>query len=285
MHKKIKGILDLCRVSNLPTVISNCLASWLVAGGSFDELNLAALVSGAVLLYSGVMIMNDLFDLSFDGQFRPSRPIPAGIISKSAAGIYTLFFMVAGAALMVIGNAKFPLVLSLVTVIVAYNVFHKKWIHSVYIMGACRSVLYLACASAVTGQLSHVVIAWCICLGLYTAGITVVARGESTDNAVKLYGLVLLFSPALVPLCLGSGEFHLFGLLVVGSLWLAWTIYCLFIIRGAGENRIGRAVSYLIGGMVLIDGLAVSYQFGLCGLFFVPLLPLVLWFQTKVAGT
>ena len=285
MHKKVKGILDLCRVSNLPTVISNCLASWLVAGGSFDELDLAALVSGAVLLYSGGMIMNDLFDLSFDDQFRPSRPIPAGIISKSAAGIYTLFFMVAGAALMVIGNAKFPLVLSLVSVIVAYNVFHKKWIHSVYIMGACRSVLYLACASAVTGQLSHEVIAWCICLGLYTAGITVVARGESTDNAVKLYGLVLLFSPALVPLFLGSGEFHLFGLLVVGSLWLAWTIYCLLIIRGTAEDRVGRAVAYLIGGMVLIDGLAVSYQFGLCGLFFVPLLPLVLWFQTKVAGT
>ena len=102
---------------------------------------------------------------------------------------------------------------------------------------------------------------------------------------ILTFGLVFLFSPALVPLCLGSGEFHLFGLLVVGSLWLAWTIYCLFIIRGAGEDRIGRAVSYLIGGMVLIDGLAVSYQFGLCGLFFVPLLPLVLWFQTKVAGT
>lgn len=285
MNKKFKGILDLCRISNLPTVISNCVASWLVAGGSFDEFYLVAIVSGAVLLYSGGMIMNDLFDLAFDGQFRPSRPIPAGIISKGAAVIYTLLFMVAGAALMLIGNAKLTLVLSLVVVIVAYNVFHKKWSHSVYIMGACRSVLYLACASAVSGQLTQVVLAWCICLGLYTAGITVVARGESTDNVVKLYGLALLFSPALVPLFLGSAEFHLFGILGMGSLWLAWTIYCLFIIRGTGDDRVGRAVSYLIGGMVLIDGLAVSCQFGLCGLFFVPLLPLVLWFQTKVSGT
>ena len=66
MHKRTKGLLDLCRVSNLPTGISNCVGSWLLVAGSFGDLNLLVLVSGAVFLYSGGLIMNDVFDLAFD---------------------------------------------------------------------------------------------------------------------------------------------------------------------------------------------------------------------------
>ena len=104
---------------------------------------------------------------------------------------------------------------------------------------------------------------------------------------MKFYGLILLLSPVLVPVYLIStgGQLHLIGTLVAGFLWLSWAIYCLYIIKGSGDGRVGRAVSYLIAGMVLIDAFAVSSQFGLYGLFFVPLLPLVIWFQTKVSGT
>ncbi len=82
MNKKFKGILDLCRISNLPTVISNCVASWLVAGGSFDEFYLVAIVSGAVLLYSGGMIMNDLFDLVSSIRFSMQECLKTPVSSK-----------------------------------------------------------------------------------------------------------------------------------------------------------------------------------------------------------
>lgn len=287
MHKRTKGLLDLCRVSNLPTVISNCVGSWLIAAGAFGDLNLLVLVLGAVLFYSGGMIMNDVFDITFDNEFRPDRPIPSGIVSKQLASILTLLFMVLGFVLMMLGGAHLFWILLLGVLIIAYNYLHKKWVHSVYIMGACRSFLYLACASAISVQIPHSVFAWCVCLGLYTAGITVVAKGESTDNVVKFYGLALLFSPALVAAYLSFNELdlHLIGVLVTGTLWLSWTIYCLCIIKGSAEGRVGRAVSYLIAGMVLIDAFAVSSHYGLYGLFFVPLLPLVIWFQTKVSGT
>jgi 4-hydroxybenzoate polyprenyltransferase len=142
MHKKIKGLLDLCRVSNLPTVLSNCIGSWLLAGGAVGELNLLLLVLGSALLYSGGMIMNDVLDVAYDSKFRPERPIPFGTISKRTAGIITLLFIIAGMALMIVGNAHLFFVLSLIAVIGAYNVFHKKWSHSVYLMGACRSILF-----------------------------------------------------------------------------------------------------------------------------------------------
>lgn len=285
MHKKIKGLLDLCRVSNLPTVLSNCIGSWFLAGGAVGELNLLLLVSGSALLYSGGMIMNDVLDVAYDSKFRPERPIPFGTISKRTAGIITLLFIIAGMALMIVGNSHLFSVLSLIAVIIAYNISHKKWSHSVYLMGACRSILYLACASAVTEQITPNVVAWSISLGLYTAGITIVARGESTDSSFKLSGLVLLFSPILVPVYLKFNDLHLVGTFVSGALWLAWTVYSLRILKGGSEGRVGRAVSYLIAGMVLIDGFAISSHFGWSGLFFLPLLPLIIWFQTKVSGT
>ena len=287
MDNKTKGILDLCRISNLPTVLSNCVGSWLIAGAALGDFNLSVLVLGAALFYSGGMVMNDVFDVAFDNEFRPDRPIPSGIVSKRSASILTLIFMVSGLTLMILGGAQLILVLSLSVVIIAYNLFHKRWSHSIYIMGACRSILYLACASAVSVNIPQNIFAWCVCLGLYTAGITVVARGESTDKVVKLYGLIFLFSPIIVPIYLSfnSLQFDLIGVLVAGSMWLSWTIYCLCVLKGSGDGRVGRAVSYLIAGMVLIDAFALSSHFGLCGLFFVPLLPIVIWFQTKVSGT
>ena len=287
MHKITKGVLDLCRISNLPTVLSNCVGAWLIAGAALGDFNLLVLVFGSALFYSGGMVMNDVFDVSFDDEFRPDRPIPSGIVSKRLACILTLIFMLSGFMFILLGGAQLFFVLLLSVMIIAYNFLHKRWSHSVYIMGACRSFLYLACASAVSVNVLQSVFSWCVCLGLYTAGITVVARGESTDKVVKFYGLILLLSPVLVPvyLIITGGKLHLIGTLVAGFLWLSWAIYCLCIIKGSGDGRVGRAVSYLIAGMVLIDAFAVSSQFGLYGLFFVPLLPLVIWFQTKVSGT
>lgn len=287
MDNKTKGILDLCRISNLPTVLSNCVGSWLIAGAALGEFNLLVLVLGAALFYSGGMVMNDVFDVAFDNEFRPDRPIPSGIVSKCLAVILTLIFMVSGLTIMILGGAQLLFVLALSVVIIAYNFFHKRWSYSVYIMGACRSMLYLACASAVSVNIPHSVFAWCVCLGLYTAGITVVARGEATDREVKIYGLIFLLCPVIVPVYLGfnSLPLHLIGSVVAGSLWLSWTIYCLCIIKGSDDGRVGRAVSYLIAGMVLIDAFALSSHLGLYGLFFVPLLPLVIWFQSKVSGT
>ena len=74
--------------------------------GSFGDLNLLVLVSGAVFLYSGGMIMNDVFDLAFDDEFRPDRPIPSGIVSKQLAVILTLLFMALGFVLMKLGGAQ-----------------------------------------------------------------------------------------------------------------------------------------------------------------------------------
>ena len=129
MDNKTKGIFDLCRISNLPTVLSNCVGSWLIAGAALGDFNLLVLVLGAALFYSGGMVMNDVFDVAFDQEFRPDRPIPSGIVSKRVAVILTLIFMASGLTLMILGRAQFILVLSLSVVIIAYNLLHLSLIH------------------------------------------------------------------------------------------------------------------------------------------------------------
>src|SRR6202021_3338880 len=78
-----RPLLFLGRVSNLPTVWSNCLAGWwLAGGGNFKALPL--LLAGTSFLYIGGMFLNDAFDVGFDRQRRAERPIPSGQISLAA---------------------------------------------------------------------------------------------------------------------------------------------------------------------------------------------------------
>src|SRR6266404_7405681 len=80
MQPSLRTLQVLGRVSNLPTVWSNCLAGWWLGGAGHPE-KLPLLFVGATLLYIGGMYWNDAFDEEFDLQFRKERPIPAGRIS------------------------------------------------------------------------------------------------------------------------------------------------------------------------------------------------------------
>ena len=93
----LRTLLVLGRVSNLPTVWSNCLAGWILGGaGPVDRLALVA--TGATLLYLAGMYFNDAFDASFDRQHRPERPIPSGAISGTAVWQWALVWFSAGLA-------------------------------------------------------------------------------------------------------------------------------------------------------------------------------------------
>src|SRR3989304_728233 len=78
--KQLRTLLILGRVSNLPTVWSNCLAGWWLGGGG-NLAELPFLFLGVTLLYLGGMFLNDAFDAEFDRQHRQERPIPSGAIS------------------------------------------------------------------------------------------------------------------------------------------------------------------------------------------------------------
>ncbi len=81
-----RTLLILGRVSNLPTIWSNCLAGWMLAGGGDWHRwpHFVFVCLGATFLYLGGMYLNDAFDAEFDQQHRAERPIPSGKINVTA---------------------------------------------------------------------------------------------------------------------------------------------------------------------------------------------------------
>ena len=73
--------LRLGRVSNLPTVWSNVLATLALSGALSFSPRTFALWGVFSLYYVGGMYLNDAFDRRIDAVMRPDRPIPSGQVS------------------------------------------------------------------------------------------------------------------------------------------------------------------------------------------------------------
>src|SRR5208283_5330106 len=93
--KHIRTFLVLGRISNLPTVWSNCLAAWLLAGSGAPG-RFGVLCLGSTLLYTGGMFLNDAVDSAFDRQFRPERPLPSGRVRPSTVWVVATLCLVIG---------------------------------------------------------------------------------------------------------------------------------------------------------------------------------------------
>lgn len=175
-------LLTLARVSNLPTVWSNCLAAWLISGVA-PSWGLLPLMLGASLLYAGGCTLNDACDASWDAQHRPERLIPSGILSRRNVWIIGLTEMAAGlAAIFATGVSVWWPAPALAAAILLYDAWHKQSPFSVIIMGACRWLLYLTAATVAGGNLERIMICGGV-LWLYIIVLSLVARGEAKRGA------------------------------------------------------------------------------------------------------
>ena len=141
-----RALLELCRISNLPTVWTNVIAAWVLSNGGWRwDPRLGWLLLGASLVYSAGMILNDAADANWDRVHRPERPIPSGRVSSRMAWSLSMLGLASGYALMVIcGGAGALITLALLIAIGAYDFYHKQWAGSVLVMGACRTSLNTA---------------------------------------------------------------------------------------------------------------------------------------------
>jgi 4-hydroxybenzoate polyprenyltransferase len=259
MNPKIRTLLVLGRVSNLPTVWSNCLAGWwLGGGGNFWKLPL--LLLGVSALYTGGMFLNDAFDADFDRQRRPTRPIPSGAITRESVWAWSIGLLVGGTLFLVIlGKTTGVLALALLVSIIVYDATHKAVNASPWLMGLCRFWVYLIAGS--TGALGvNGASIWCgAALALYIAGLSFVARRESFRGAIPHWPLLLLAAPILLALLMNAGEARKAAMLVSLVLVL-WTARCVRPIFFSGETNVGRIVAGLLAGIVFVDWLAVAPQ-------------------------
>lgn len=224
--------LELARISNLPTVWTNVMAAWLIAGGAWNggagpRMQLAWLLLAGSLLYTGGMILNDAADVRHDSEHKKERPIPGGRVSLAAAWIVGLGMMAGGAWGSVFrAGASLPIVVALIAAILFYDLYHKPWPGAVWVMGSCRALLFSMAGSAVipfvespggslTSPFDHLslnmladmppaVWIFALTLGAYIVGLTKVARMEAKGARVTLwesfFAKALLYAPAAVAL-------------------------------------------------------------------------------------
>lgn len=266
---KLRAWMVLGRISNLPTVWSNCLAGcWL--GGWNAPGAVLLLCLGGTLLYTGGMFLNDVCDVDFDAEFRRERPIVSGALSRRAAIIAAAGLFAVGVALVARINGRSGMFsVGLTMLIIVYDWTHKRIRTGPLLMAGCRFLLYLTAASAGLAGIAPRALFFAAALGVYVVGLSYLARGESRPTAISRILWLLLFAPVVTSLALNPS--------VATALCCLPLIICIGGAMMAAREHIGRAVGLLLAGIVLVDLIAISTSSlpmiaGCLGLFGVTLL-------------
>ncbi|MFB6372971.1 MAG: UbiA family prenyltransferase, partial [Bradymonadaceae bacterium] len=85
LSTRLRGHLELSRISNGPTVVTNVVAAATLAGASPADPAIAGLAVAMVLVYVAGMYLNDVFDYAVDRRHRPERPLVSGVVSRPRA--------------------------------------------------------------------------------------------------------------------------------------------------------------------------------------------------------
>lgn len=215
--KAIKGYLDLCRISNLPSVWTNVLCAAVLAAGRFS---LATFLFPALALscfYLAGMCLNDICDAAHDARHRPSRPIPSGRISRRGAWVLTILLFVVGTSAL-LGTPfmqGFYAAFLLMAVIVWYDFQHKQNPFSVLLMAFCRFLVFAVTSLALTGGLPAEVMTAGGIQFTYVVCISLVARYENSRPEA--------FSFAVIPLML-AGICMLDGVMLAVMVQPGWLL-------------------------------------------------------------
>ncbi len=274
-----RALLMLGRVSNLPTIWSNCICGWLIGVGyagysgiePIDWMMVLWVCFGATAFYLGGMFLNDACDVAFDREFRKERPIPSGAMSEGAVWKIGIGLLAVGMGVFSIqGGTTALLALGLFNCILVYNFTHKKLKWSPLLIAICRWLLILLVASfAIVTTKPEVsffsdhnsgLAAWtALVLCLYVVGLSCLAKVESEPGLVRFWPCLLLGAPLALALFVNpDGDYRKDALLVSAILGL-WVMRCLRHTFWAEQRDISKTVGGLLAGIVLVDLLAVPH--------------------------
>ena len=288
MHRRLRSLLILGRVSNLPTVWSNCLAGWTLAGGPLDaSASLLLLCAGCSLLYTAGMYLNDVCDVKFDTTYRPERPIPSGVISRFTATLLGALMLITGlAALLWLAPQAAVWGVALAGLIVLYDLLHKRVSFGPELMASCRMLIYPVAGAAAAHQTgtapspeANLLLWWAaVSMGVWILTLTLLARTEAKPGPFHKLILILL----AIPIYIGMGT-HGLGAVIAMPLLTIWMIRC--VLRLQSNGRIGAAVGDLLAGIPLVDLLSVSPPMGVAYLPYLGCMLLALILRRSIPPT
>jgi 4-hydroxybenzoate polyprenyltransferase len=205
LRARLIAYLQLVRPANVVTAWADVLAGFAVAGAAITLSGATTPVPWSALgwllvattgLYSGGIVLNDVFDAELDAQERPERPIPSARASRRGAiwlgGVLLVGGIAAAGQVRLTSGALAALVAGGA---VLYDAKAKH--HTVFgplVMGTCRGGNLLLGVSAVPAMM---VSSWYLALLpiAYIAAITTISQGEvhggTSRTGYGALGLVL----------------------------------------------------------------------------------------------
>ena len=273
--KLARSLLVLGRVSNLPSIWSNCLCGWLIGIGYaglddvVDWTMFFCLCIGASAIYLGGMYLNDACDIAFDRNFRKERPIPSGAIGENLVWKIGIALLAAGVGLLSLQSGTTALLsLALFNCVLVYNFLHKKIKWSPVLIAICRFLLILVGASYAyvttnpedsffAHQNSGLATWTALVLGSYIVGLSWLAKVESEPGVVRYWPCLLLFLPMLLAFLVNPGGADRKDALYVSAILGLWIIRCMRYTFWGEKRDIGKTVGGLLAGISLVDLLAV----------------------------
>ncbi len=247
--------LKLGRVSNLPTVWTNCFVGFAIAGVTPELLDVVIICFAFSFFYIAGMFLNDVFDYQWDKLHQPDRPIVANETSRQEVTLYSLFLIVAGIIFVIFASAEKQVSAStsgtiiLIACILIYDWKHKEWAFSPWLMGACRLMVYFTVALT-TAPLSYKFALPGLCLMTYIAGITYLAKAEHVNTLNAWWPISLLGAPLIYVISLAQ---YSPIILFLATILTIWTGYWVRILLPGKHRSISRSVSNLLAGICLID--------------------------------
>lgn len=264
---KTQAWLNLLRLSNTPTLISNVMVGLGLAISAyrlewsdatvvpkFSPLVPLFIITIALLCaYFGGLVLNDAIDVEHDKQHRPDKPIPLGFITKKQAELVGSILLLTAILLSSLTQERTTLLMCVLVVsVLAYSYLHRWFFPALFFMGICRGLVYLVACSAFKIELQpQVIILFGVGIAWYTAVLTFIARDEEKDNNAKQWFVLLLLPSAYVPAIFLYTQFQLIWIvfsLLLFTIWIALT----FTVFQMTKKSV-HCIHMMLAGFCLLD--------------------------------
>jgi len=177
----------------------------------------------------------------------------------------------------------FPATL-LAIAIVVYDAIHKILVLAPILMALCRLLLVLMASASGLNGIVGLSIWSALVLAAYIIGLSYLARKESTPGPLQYWPCIFLATPIVLALIVNQG-FYQKRAAMLAAILVLWLFRSLRFLYWYGQPNVGRTVSSLLAGIVLVDLLSTGGLTASANLTFAVLFLLAILFQRVIPAT
>lgn len=288
MNPRLLAYLQLVRIPNVFTAISNIAMGFVYVQSSFQPVaKFALLAAASSLLYSAGMVLNDVFDFAIDKTERPERPLPSGRIALGWATKLGFGLLAAGVLLAgLCGLVPAIIALALAVAIYLYDGVVKRTPLAPLLMGCCRTlnILLGMSVAGIAGPTAFSADQWLVAggIGVYVMGITWFARAEAKTSDKGQLSFAFGVMGLGIAMLAAFPWFTQRGLMLRGELiWptllvllmISVTRRCVTAIIDPIAGNVQTAVKHCIMTLIILDAAVILAIAG--PLFAIPVLALI----------